>query len=83
MLLQLLQLAGAAAILAMFNLSQRGVVSQTSWVYLLLNFTGGAVLAVLAALGQNWGFLMLEGGWAVTAFHGIFRRCVDTPAEGG
>jgi len=31
---------------------------------LALNLAGSAVLAVLALIGHQWGFLLLEGAWS-------------------
>ena len=35
--------------------------------YLVLNFVGSAILAVLAFIDQQWGFLLLEGVWALVS----------------
>ena len=47
-MLQLIQVAGALAILAGFALGQFGVLTPQSSSYLALNLVGAAVLAVLA-----------------------------------
>ena len=62
---QVLQLAGAIVVLAAFVLSQQRRLSPDSATYLLMNAVGTAVLAVLAALGGDLGFLLLEGVWAL------------------
>ncbi len=54
-------------VLGAFSLSQFRVLSQQSYPYLLLNVLGSAILAVLAAIEQQWGFLLLEGVWALAA----------------
>jgi hypothetical protein len=68
------QIAGALAILAAFVLAQAGVLDQRSQRYLVLNLAGSAVLAVDAYLGRQWGFLLLEGVWAVVSAWGLAAR---------
>jgi ABC-type multidrug transport system ATPase subunit len=50
-----------------FIASQRGLMSPHSLSYLVLNFVGSAILAVLAAMHSDWGFLLLEGVWALVS----------------
>jgi hypothetical protein len=61
-------------VLGGFALSQLRVLSQQSYPYLLLNVVGSGILAVLAASEQQWGFLLLEGGWALVALWGVIAR---------
>jgi hypothetical protein len=67
---------GALLILAGFILSQTNRLDAASYAYLLLNLVGGAILAVLAFQGQRWGFVLLEGVWALVALAGLIRRLV-------
>ncbi len=71
---EILQLLGAVMVLGAFACSQFRVLSQQSYPYLLLNLIGSALLAVLAALTAQWGFLLLEGGWAAVALWGTVAR---------
>ena len=64
---QIVQIAGALAILAAFALAQVGVLRTSSYAYLVLNVVGASVLAVEAWLETQWGFLLLEAAWAVVA----------------
>ncbi len=68
---QVVQVAGSLLVLAGFALSQWGVLNPKSLVYLVLNAVGSAVLAVDAFLGQQWGFLLLEGVWAIVSVIGL------------
>ncbi len=78
---QALQVVGAILILAAFILAQRGVLDQHSRSYLITNAVGGALLAVLALLGRNWGFLLLETVWTLVAVWGLLRPAPPTPAN--
>jgi hypothetical protein len=64
---QILQVLGAVLILIAYLLAQLRLLNDRSIPYLLLNLAGSAVLAVLAAVGREWGFLLLEGSWAVVS----------------
>lgn len=69
----LIELVGALLILSAFVLSQLGRLATASLAYMLLNFVGAAVLAVVAALDGDAGFLLLEGVWALVSAYGIAR----------
>ena len=62
-----LELVGAVLILAGFTLAQLRLLDQHSLVYLVLNLVGSFVLAVIALVDQRWGFLLLEGVWAIVS----------------
>jgi hypothetical protein len=64
---QLVQIVGSLLVLGAFVLGQARVLDQKSLGYLWLNAVGSAVLAVNAFLGQQWGFLLLEGVWAIVS----------------
>jgi len=70
---QLVQIVGSLLILAAFAASQAGRLPIDSQLYLVLNFVGSAILAVLAWIDHQWGFLMLEGVWAVVSLYGLVQ----------
>jgi hypothetical protein len=69
-----LQIVGALMVLGGFVLAQFRVLNVQSYLYLLLNLIGSGILGVLAAIDLQWGFLLLEGGWALVAFWGVIMR---------
>ena len=73
MSVQLVQIAGSLLILVPFGLAQLGRMSARSRPYLTLNLAGSMVLAADAAIGSQWGFLLLEGAWAVVSLAGLAR----------
>jgi hypothetical protein len=70
---QVVQVAGSLLILTAFIAAQNGRLSTESRPYLVLNLVGAAILAVLAAQGRQYGFLLLEGTWALVAAHSLIR----------
>jgi hypothetical protein len=71
---QVVQVVGALAVLAAFAAAQAGVLSTGSKSYLVLNLVGSAILAVLAAMQREPGFLLLEGVWALVSAWSLGRR---------
>lgn len=70
----MLQIVGALLVLAGFALAQFGALSQRSYAYLWLNLVGSGILAILAAIVAQWGFLLLEGVWAVVSLWSLVKR---------
>lgn len=56
-----IQIGGSLLILVLFVSAQLGRLAPASVPYLVRNLGGSLVLAVDAALGHRWGFLLLEG----------------------
>jgi hypothetical protein len=80
---QVIQIVGALLVLAGFVLAQWRVWTTDSWAYLSLNLVGAGILAVLAWVEGQWGFLLLEGVWTlVTASSMVGKlRGTDAPAS--
>jgi len=68
---QVVQIVGALLILAAFTAVQLDRMRPDSRLYLALNLAGSAILAVLAVIGQQWGFVLLEGVWAIVSAWGL------------
>lgn len=71
-----LQIVGALMVLAGFAAAQFHVLDPRSYPYLLLNMVGSAILAVLAYEERQWGFLLLEGVWALVSLLGLVMRAL-------
>ncbi len=67
----IVQIIGSVLILIGFGLAQLGWLDVKSPVYLVVNIIGSGILAVDALLGQQWGFLLLEGVWAIVSVIGL------------
>ena len=68
-----IQIAASLLILVPFVLAQAGRLTPSSLPYLVLNLVGSTVLPVDALLGAQWGFLLLEGVWAIVSAGSLVR----------
>jgi putative flippase GtrA len=71
---QVVQIAGALLILVGFLAAQFKMLDTSSVPYLLVNLIGAAVLTVVAYLGQQWGFFILEGVWTLVSAWGLVSQ---------
>jgi hypothetical protein len=71
---QLAQVVGALLILAAYALAQFDLLNQRSYWYIGLNLVGATALAILAWYEEQWGFLLLEGVWALVSAVALVTR---------
>lgn len=71
---EVLQWSAAIVVLAAFALCQWGTWPARSYRYLACNVAGGAGLSAAAFLSHQWGFVLLEGIWALVAARSIVVR---------
>ncbi len=78
-MLQAVQILGALLILAGFAGQLRGRMGAASREYLWLNFVGSLILAVLAVIEEQWGFVLLEGVWAIVSAWSLIQLMRGNP----
>jgi hypothetical protein len=71
---QVIQIVGALLLLTAFAGTQFGFFSSRTYANLILNFFGSMILAILAALDHQWGFLLLEGVWSLVSLWGLIAK---------
>jgi hypothetical protein len=70
---QAVALLGAFFVLLAYALQRFKRISADSFAYLLLNFTGGALLCWAAVNTGQLGFILLEGAWALISLFGLWH----------
>jgi hypothetical protein len=77
---QVIQVIGALLILSAFAAVQFERMDPRSRLYLGLNLVGSAILAVLALASSQWGFVLLEGVWAIVSAIGLWAALQEDPS---
>jgi len=72
-MIQLTSVAGAILILLPFAASQLGRLSTQTLTYQILNLVGSAALTTVAVIERQYGFILLEGSWAMISVAGLVR----------
>lgn len=72
-MIQLLSLFAALLILVPFAMTQLSRMTTTSVSYLAMNLIGSAILTAIAVADRQYGFILLEGVWALMSAFGLLR----------
>jgi hypothetical protein len=70
-MMQALSVVAALLVLAPFAASQLGRLSTRTLSYQLMNLAGSAGLTIVAVLERQYGFILLEGTWAIASAVGL------------
>ncbi len=70
---QIISLLGASLILIPFAASQLERLETSSKTYQISNFVGAVILTTIAVLERQYGFILLEGVWALMSLVGLRR----------
>lgn len=72
--LEAVQIAGALVVLVCFLLAQAERINPMGYRYLVANFLGSTAMTATAIIGHEWGFVFLEGAWALVSAWGLAGR---------
>ncbi len=72
-MLQIISVLGALAILGAYIANQFRLIGPLNMSSSVMNFIGSAVLAVIAVIEVQWGFILLEAVWALVSLWGIIK----------
>lgn len=78
--IDLVEIAGSLLILVAFVAGQTRHLRPDSRTALSLNLAGSATLAVIALRQASWGFLLLEGSWALVSAASLTVVCLRQAA---
>jgi hypothetical protein len=71
--LQVISVLGALTILGAYAANLQGWIGPSNLYYSVANFLGSGVLTAIAVIDQQFGFILLEGVWALVSLWGIIR----------
>ena len=79
--MQAISVLGALLVLAAFAANQFGKRDASSLLYQTTNLVGSVILTVVAVVEVQWGFILLEGTWALVSAWGALRILRGSPPD--
>jgi hypothetical protein len=79
--LQAISVVGALLVLAAYAANQLGKIDTSSLTYQLANLIGAGILAIVAVIEAQIGFILLEGTWTLVSLWAVLKilHGKDTP----
>jgi hypothetical protein len=71
---QAVAVLGAILILGAYVAHQSGRLDRTQPAYHWMNLIGSVILTIVAFRARQWGFVLLEGVWAIVSVPPLLRR---------
>jgi hypothetical protein len=71
---QAVSITGALLVLGAYTASQLAILDRRDRAYNLLNLIGAVTLTVIAFRAGQWGFVLMEGVWAIVSVPPLLGR---------
>lgn len=71
---QVISVVGALLVLTAYAGQQFGLIDRTNPGYSWMNLIGSLILTAIALRAQQWGFVLLEGVWALASVPPLLTR---------
>ncbi len=81
--IQIVSVLGSLLVLLAYVANQLGWLRATGIGYAFANIVGPGTLAVIAALEEQWGFLLLEAAWASVSLVAVVGRTARPDKQRG
>jgi uncharacterized membrane protein len=81
MFYQVISMVGAVLILAAYAGSQAGRMDRRSTSYNALNLAGSALLAWVAIINRQAGFIVMESAWVLLSIQPLFASMRKTASS--
>lgn len=74
LIFDLVQVIGAMLVLVCFLLAHVDRINPVGYRYLATNLVGSTAMTLTAVIAGEWGFVFLEGVWALISAWGLVKR---------